>query len=341
MDTINIILNLNEELKSREIEEVEEYIEKTGYCDVLRSYGTRELNIRLSYPRYFSKTNAFLIKSADECFEVQEDFVRVLQSNPLTRNSTIRIVRADVPFTFIMDKGEEFYMYKNIFKILAEVYSYEYPNSDPKRIMSMLKEREETLIYSDNQDSRNYYQRVMIYDQWKKFRDKYSKNDFEQLCREFPNLIRRIRIEYSVRVSKNRSLGREMSLNKFEEFNIFNTYVPKAIDYVLDNLLNEKHIDDILNDKTDEVEKMFFEEKKRGKIYYENFIYKNLDLIVDYSIIRQILNQIENIKTREGAIRVVRQILRRYEEKSGLIIMKTYHKIEKMIDFFYSNPLEN
>lgn len=341
MDTINIILDLRKELNNREIRDVENFIERTGYCDVIRTIGTNKLDIRFSYPRYFSQTNAFLIKSADECFEVQEDFVRTLQKNTLTRKSIIRIVRADVPFTFLMDKGEEFFMYKNIFKIFAEVYKCENLASDPKKIMSMLTERNETLIYADRPDIKNYNQKVMIYNQYKKFRDKANnKKSFQNICDEFQDLPRRMRIEYSTRVPKNRELGKPMSLEEFKTFKVFDIFVPKAIEYILNNLLNEEHIDSILRDKIYELEDKFCYERDNRKIDYERFIYKNIDLILDYSVIRKALNQIENIKTREGVVRSVRRLIREYERENHIIIMGTCDKIREMIEFFYSNPFK-
>lgn len=342
MDTINIILDLRKELSNREIREVEKFIERIGYCDVIRPFGTNELDIRFSYPRYFSQTNAFLIKNSDQCFEVQQDFARILQKNPLTREATIRIVRVDVPFTFLMDDEETFYMYKNVFKILAEVYKCENFNSDPKKIMSMLTEKDETLIYADRQDSKNYYQKVMIYDQYKKFKDKSNnKKSFQSICNEFPDLPRRMRIEYSTRVPKNRELGKPMSLEEFETFRVFDIFVPKAIEYILNNLLNEEQIDNILRNKIYELDDRLYHERNSRKIDYERFIYQNIDLIVDYSIIRKALNQIENIKTREGAVRSVRRLIWEYEYENHIIIMETCDKIKKMIDFFYSDPFKN
>lgn len=342
MDTINIIVDLRKELSNREIRDVEDFIEGLGYCDVIKTIGTNELDIRFSYPRYFSQTNAFLIKSADECFEVQEDFVKILQKNPLTREAVIRIVRADVPFTFLMDKGEEFFMYKNIFKIFAEVYKCENLASDPKKIMSMLTEKDETLIYADRPDIKNYNQKIMIYNQYKKFRDKpNNRESFQNICNEFPDLPRRIRIEYSTRVPKNRKLGKIMSLEEFKNFEVFDIFVPKAIEYILNNLLNEEHIDNILRDKMYEIDERLYQERNNRKIDYERFIYQNINLIVDYSVIRRVLNQIENIKTREGAVSTVRRLILKYEYENNTIIMDTYDKIKKIIEFFYSNPFNN
>ena len=75
------------------------------------------------------------------------------------------------------------------------------------------------------------------------------------------------------------------------------------------------------------------------RIDYERFIYQNINLIIDYSVIRRALNQIENLKTREGAVRIVRRIIRKYEDENNVIIMETRDKIKKIIEFFYCNPL--
>lgn len=335
MDTINIILTLEEELSGREIDEVERLIKNTGYCDIIRTYNnTGSLDIRLSYPRYFSKTNAFLIRTADECFEVQEDFVKILKRNPLTRNSTIRLVRADVPFTFFMNKNEKFHMFKNIFRIFAEVYTYQNLTANPKKILDMLNEKEETLIYSDRADIKNYYQKIMIYNQWKKFRDKYNPKEFKKICEEFPDLSRRIRIEYSIRVSKNRRLSKEMDLEQFECFNIYNEFVPKAIEYILENILNEEIIEQVLDDKMYELKEYFYNEKRNKRIDYKEFIYMYSDLIVDYCVIRKVLNHIENEKTREGGVTRVRCLIREFESKNEIIIMESYNIILDMIEFF-------
>lgn len=265
---------------------------------------------------------------------MQEDFVKILKRNPLTRNSTIRLVRADVPFTFFMNKNEEFHMFKNIFRIFAEVYTYQNPRANPKKILDMLNEKEETLIYSDRADIKNYYQKIMIYNQWKKFRDKYNPKEFKKICEEFPDLPRRIRIEYSIRVQKNRRLSKEMDLEQFECFNIYNEFVPKAIEYILENILNEEIIEQVLDDKMYELKEYFYNKKRNKRIDYKEFIYMYSDLIVDYCVIRKVLNHIENEKTREGGVTRVRRLIREFESKNEIIIMESYNIILDMIEFF-------
>lgn len=339
MDTINIVLELNQELNSRELEEVEDFIERTGYADVLRiNNRANSLNIRLSYPRYFSRTNAYLISSIDECFEVQENFIRTLLKNELTRYSTVRLVRVDIPFTYIMRDSEEFYMYKNIFKIFAEVYKLQNVNCDPKEINDILKGRTETLIYADRTDHKNYYQKIMIYNPYKKFRDKYSRTEFEKICREFPNLSKRIRIEYSIRVSSQRTLGRKMSLEDFGNFNIYGTFLSKAVDYILDNLLNKELIDQVLDDKTFELKEYYYQEIQYKKIDYEKFIYKYSDLILDYKVLRNVLNEIYIRKTREGAVTKTKKLIEIYEAKHGIIILDSYNIIDEIRNLFYTDP---
>ena len=130
-----------------------------------------------------------------------------------------------------------------------------------------------------------------------------------------------------------------MSLEEFKNFEVFDIFVPKAIEYILNNILNEEHIDNILRDKMYEIDERLYYERNNRRIDYERFIYQNINLIIDYSVIRRALNQIENLKTREGAVRIVRRIIRKYEDENNVIIMETRDKIKKIIEFFYCNPL--
>ena len=84
-----------------------------------------------------------------------------------------------------------------------------------------------------------------------------------------------------------------------------------------------------------EIDERLYYERNNRRIDYERFIYQNINLIIDYSVIRRALNQIENLKTREGAVRIVRRIIRKYEDENNVIIMETRDKIKKIIEFFY------
>ena len=63
-------------------------------------------------------------------------------------------------------------------------------------------------------------------------------------------------------------------------------------------------------------------------INYENFIYKEIEHIYDYEIIRRALKLcIENQKTREKATTAIRKVLFKYEDDENIIMMDTYKKI--------------
>lgn len=333
MDTINLILKLENELTNKEIQEVEKIIERTGYCEIVRILGRNEFDIVLSYPRYFSETNAFLINNSRECFEVQEDFVKLLKNNSLTCDLKIRVVGVTVPFIYLMDSKEDIYYYKNIFKILEEVYENKSSTFGSERNVIINKKYGE-FIFLDKSYNREYCQKVIISSQFESLKSKFSSNTFRSIYDEFPDLRKRMRIEYFLKISKSRELGKIMTLTEFQNFNIFESFTDKAVEYILENLLNEEKIEKVLEYKIDELTDKFYEERNRKKLNYENFFYKYINLIVDYRVIRRTLKQIKNPKTQEGAITNMRRLIFRTEEKEKIIIFDTYEKIKNMISFF-------
>ena len=333
MDTINLILKLESELTNKEIQEVEKIIKRTGYCEIVRILERNEFDIVLSYPKYFSETNAFLVNDSRECFEVQENFVKLLKNNLLTYNLKIRIVGVTVPFIYLMDSKEDIYYYKNIFKILEEVYENKNSNFGSERNVIINRKYGE-FIFSDRSYDREYYQKVTISSQFESLKSKYDSNTFKNIYDEFPDLKKRMKFEYYLKISKSRGLGKIMTLNEFKNFNIFEIFIEKASDYILENLLNEEKIEKVFDYKIEELTDKFYEERNRKKLNYENFFYKYINLIVDYQVIRKTLKQIRNPKTQEGAITNIRRLIFRTEEKEKIIIFDTYEKIKNMIRFF-------
>ena len=61
---------------------------------------------------------------------------------------------------------------------------------------------------------------------------------------------------------------------------------------------------------------------------YENFIYREIDNIYDYEILRRAVKKLNNnVKTRENAITAIRKVLLEYEREKGIIVMNTYEAI--------------
>lgn len=333
MDKLNLILESEKELINKEIQEIERIIERTGYCEIVRMFGKNEFNIELSYPKYFSESNAFLINSSEECFKIQEDFVKLLKNNSLTCNLKIRIVGVTVPFIYLMDSEEDICTYKNVFKILEEVYMKRNLTLGSEKNM-LISERYGRIIFSDRSYDREYYQQVIISSHFKNLKYEYNQNTFENICEEFPNLEKRMRFEYSVNISKDREIGKVMTLDEFRNFNVFGVFVNKAIDYILENLLNEESIESVIEEKTDELTDKLYDEITRRKPDYERLFYKYIDLILDYQIVRKALNQIRNPKTRERAVTIIRKLIFKNEIRERVIIFNTCEKIQSMIKLF-------
>lgn len=332
MDTINIILDFEKELTNNEIREIERIIKRSGYCEIVRMFGRNEFDIEFSYPKYFSESNAFLIDSSEKCFEVQDDFAKLLKSSLLTSNLKIRMVGVAVPFVYLMDSKEDIYTYKNVFKILEEVYRKNNLVFGSER--DTLKRRYDKVIFSDRSYDREYYQQVTISSHFKNLKYEFNQRKFENICEEFPDLKKRIIFEYMLNISKDREIGKVMSLDEFRDFNMFEVFTKKAIDYILENLLDEEKIQMVINEKTNELTDKLADEIARRKLDYERFFYKYIDLILDYQIVRKALNQIKNLKTREGAVTSIRRLIFTNEKIENIIIFNTYEKIQSMIEFF-------
>ena len=64
---------------------------------------------------------------------------------------------------------------------------------------------------------------------------------------------------------------------------------------------------------------------------YETFIYKEIEYIYDYEIIRRALKIcIDNLKTREKAVTAIRKVLMTYQLNEQIIVMDTYETIRQM-----------
>ena len=127
MDTIEISLILNNiDISKLQVlrEEISSLISPFGYrfIDIIEFSRKGNLVLKISYPRYFSGTNVYLIRSRRECFEVQKYFCQeILEDNKWKEFiAGIKLSRVDIPFTFYVDTV--FSHYRNIFYIFAHVY---------------------------------------------------------------------------------------------------------------------------------------------------------------------------------------------------------------------------
>ena len=159
LDTIKLKFILGEEtgeyIQTLAKEVIANVLNRVPYCDKITSKtlpnGEIVIETRFSYPRFFSKTNAYLIKTKEECIRVHKKFIveiwsevgliKDIRTNEkielrewINNNLRIKLTRVDVPFTYIMKDTESFKSYQTIYKVLEEVFKIKNKKCVPKEI---------------------------------------------------------------------------------------------------------------------------------------------------------------------------------------------------------------
>jgi hypothetical protein len=194
-----------------------------------------------------------------------------------------------------------------------------------------------TIIYSDHPQRAKYNKRVMFYDQYNNLRSKTEEEKFNGIVLEYDGLSRRMRIEMSSRIKRV-----PVSIQDFPDYPIFSTYLPQFKEHILYSLFDLNEVNNFYNEKSVELaNKILRYREETTNFLYETFIYKEVERIHDYEIIRRALKIcIDNIKTREKAITVIRKVLFKYQLNENVIVMDTYNTIVQMkrvIETYYGD----
>lgn len=306
------------------------------------------LNVILSYPRYFYFTNAYLISKKEECLEVNNHFITYLRKwiiestginsmvylNYFESNIGIKIIRVDTPFTYYMSAEETFYSYKNVYKILSNIYVYNNSKCNPKNYDRFLNNEIETLILADTPNVRAYNSKIVIYNQFNKMADFYQNNvnTFDQIIKDYPDLQNRIRIEVSKRIRRD-----YFSPEEFRTFSVFE-YVYKFVDYALENMFNSTILNIVVEQQKEKLKFLLLQEKQFNKNFsYENFIYKYVEEIWDYDILRKAIME-TSTRSSSGycACSNVSGILYEMEQKPDgrILFLGVIKRIHNMINYF-------
>ena len=324
MDTIEISLILNNiDISKLQVlrEEISSLISPFGYrfIDIIEFSRKGNLVLKISYPRYFSGTNVYLIRSRRECFEVQKYFCQeILEDNKWKEFiAGIKLSRVDIPFTFYVDTV--FSHYRNIFYIFAHVYDLKKKKAHSRAFIDLITDEIQTLIYSSNGSSRKDCNER-----------KLKKDVFIKVIQKYPDLEKRMRLE----VSKRINLRNNFSIQGFKNFDILRKYYSEYKKYILDNILDFTIIEELYNQWAKELSDRLDKEKTIKNFNYETFILKNIKNLYDYEIIKRALKiSIDNISTRENAITKVRKILKEYEKENKVIILDVYSILNKIKDY--------
>lgn len=308
-----------------------------SYCDVLKSgviYGKEETKIivKLSFPRFYFENNAYLITTYAECAEVQKHFVEQLKEDKLlSKIKAIKVTRVDIPFTYLIKEGKNFYDYTNVFKVLALAFTKTYKEIEVKSIVDTLEKKEQTIIYADTPTISAYNKKITIYNQMENLDSKNRKPiDKDRTLEKYPDLPRRMRIEMSKRISRKR-----MALKEFGKYELFKEYLEKYKEELEEFLFDEELLDIVYEEEIEKLAEILEEEKecRRGSFRYKNFICDYREYIYDYKILREALKiVIAKGKTRESAITEIRKELNIQEERKGLIVIGVHKIIEDIAD---------
>ena len=338
MDTIQVSIILNEEkikgLNPFDLQRVRKdingIISSYGhrYCDCLEISKNTNFIVKISYPRFFAGTNAFLISNKTQCAQVQWDFSLNLNNHPILFDAKIKLDRVDIPFTFMMGLNYDFNSYRKVYQVLDYVYRKKNLNSNSMAYTNVAEYEPATIIYSDHPQRAKYNKRVMFYDQYSNLESKTEDREkFNDTVLEYDGLSRRMRIEMASRIRRV-----AISIQEFPDYPIFSTYLPQFKEHILYSLFDLNEVNNFYNEKSVELaNKILRYREETTNFLYETFIYREIKHIYDYEVIRRALKIcIDNIKTREKAITVIRRVLFNYQLNENVIVMDTYNTIVEM-----------
>lgn len=352
LDTIKLNITLGEETGEYNQTLAKELILKTldivRYCDKIAckesSKGEIIIETRFSYPRYFSKTNAYLVKTKKECMKVQKNFVSQICSELglmeeirtnekeklwkwIEENVKIKVTRVDIPFTYIMDDKESFKSYQTVYKVLAEAFKIKNSKCIPKEVTG--DGEIQTITLSNTSNPNEYHSKLTIYNQAQKFKDYYKEKSpatAEIVYKENPDLEQRIRMEVSKRINR-----KAFTLEEFENFDIYSEYVKPYAKYILYNIFDEEILENIKNKQLENLKSKLIEERTNGNFNYENFILHNLNNIYDWEILRRAIMETSlNENSGYKGCSTAKDILKTLGERKDIIYFGVFKKIADM-----------
>ena len=235
----------------------------------------------------------------------------------------IYLIRVDIPFTYLMEEYESFNDYENIFKMLSSVFREKNKAGKSKSVSDFNSKKIETLSINKSNNKAQGNSGITIYNQNAKIEDIYPRT-YNQAINDYPDLKRRIRIEFFKRINR-----KPFTPEEFMNFNIYGYYINLFVDSLLDNLFDKDILDKIYNEKAEMLADLLLRTNEKGRINYQNFVIKYIDEIWDYEILRRALRKvINNDNSYYQACKSVRGILENEEDTTGI----KYFGIKRIIE---------
>lgn len=342
LDTISLKIELisptGEYIEREVMNVIEKTINDLSYCD-LTFKDDKAIRIKLSYPRYFYSTNAYLISNPNECLTVNENLIEKIRynfiNNPLLlsyfeEGVEFVLTRVDVAFTYYMEMYRNFNSYRNLYYILNSIYCSINKTSIPKKIGTIENEVCETIIFTENSNISSYNNRVIVYDQNKKMSDYYKFNQpslYQKILEDFPDLNQRMRIEGAKRIRRKGFLAEE-----WKNFDVYRCYIPKIGDYILSNLFNIEVANNIKILKIQELKNLLLQERQYPNFSYQSFVYRYQLQIWDYELLRQAIMELfsNNPNTGYHACSTVKGVLENLQSAYGVKYFNVFDELESI-----------
>lgn len=281
----------------------------------IRKKSDEEIEIILSFPRFYSRTNAYLLTKSKECKQVIREFITSFFKEKYIHNDynnwikdkiRIKLIRVDVPITYLMNKDKCFNDYRNVFCLLENIYK-----KDSKRMGK--RNDVETIILFDGKTKDSSNSKITIYNQHRKF-ENICSTSINKLEKEFRDLKYRIRIELSKRIRRA-----NFTVKEFKYFDFYENYIYKYAQDISEVLFDEDKIEDIWQKQI----KLLVGRYSKSSAKLETFLWENLDDIWDYKIITKVLDRvIENDNTYYKKCSQAKEFLKKEKRKLELFILE-------------------
>lgn len=306
-----------------------------------------ETYLKISYPRYYASSNAYLITSNKECLDFQREFIDTitrkvkeeLQDKYLIEEIkrclekvTLKLIRVDTPFTYrIPEEREEERTFSDYNPILNLMFNaYEEKNKGNIKIYSDFDgstkfdiDDFQSYIWSDTENIHAFNQKLQVYNQDARIRECYSLENYKKIRKEHPDLPTRIRMEYIKRINR-----KEFTLEQFANFDLVREYTLKFYTIILKEFFDEKIIQKLKEKNINELSEMLKEARKKTNFNIRNFIYENRSLIKDYETLRiAIMITSNSVNSGYKLCSTAKETLEYIEKNTGKKQFKTFQAL--------------
>ena len=308
MDTINLEVTLAKEINYEE----RKALKSKRWIKSVRLKNDLTYLIGISFPQYFYATNAYLVSNQSEVDTVINGLYTAIEEIGNKIEDAV-VTRVDYPFTYLMDEDKTFNSYRNVFEVLGKASDVNSVKS-VKSVEEVRENNKETYTFADSTDMRRAKNKVVIYNQAKKLKDR-NEELYQESKKDFPDLDNRMRVEASFAVEE-----------KLERLNL-KKVKKEAYQFIEENLFNEGKINEFLNTEGEILGDKLIQEREDGRVKHREVIYRENPL--SYDVVKVGAKKAyEARRGKEEFCDSARQVLKEKSERENVI----YFDIKKTVD---------